>query len=268
MMLYCHMLGGLGNEMFQISTLYALAKDRNQNFCISNKTSTITHRSDEDEWFKTIFRKIPQVSSRPREIDYIFRENGMSIQSFPLRQNMEIFGYFQSDNYFSKYKNEIVELFLDYKNDLNLKEFDKPTIGIHIRRGDYVKLQHAHVVLPVSYYNNALNLMAQKLGFENVQQMNETYTFVIFSDDIDWCKKAFFNNKNVKYMEGNKAVVDLYYMNMCDHNIMANSTFSYWGTYLRDNTDRIIIAPKNWFNPNFRKPSEWQTIYRDDMIVI
>jgi hypothetical protein len=57
-------------------------------------------------------------------------------------------------------------------------------------------------------------------------------------------------------------------MNMCDHNIMANSTYSWFGTYLRDNTNRIIIAPKDWFNPNFRKPSEWQTLYRSDMIVI
>lgn len=267
-MFYAQMLGGLSNCQFIIATLYALAKDRNQPFCISNKTSSITHRDDEDEWFKTIFRKIPQVSSKPREIDSIFRERDMSIQTFPSRQNMEIFGYFQSDQYFSKYKSEIVELFLDYKKELNLKPFQKPTIGIHVRRGDYVQLQHAHVVLPVSYYNDALNLMAKKLGFESVQQMNETYTFVIFSDDIAWCKKAFFNNKNKIYIEGNKAVKDLYLMNMCDHNIMANSTFSWFGTYLRDNTNRIIIAPKNWFNPNFRKPSEWQTIYRSDMLLI
>lgn len=267
-MLYAQVLGGLGNCAFICGTLYALGKDRNQSFCISSKTSSITRREDEDEWFKTIFRKIPQVSSKPLEINSIFRERGMSIQTFPIRQNMEIFGYFQSEEYFKNHKQEIVDLFLDYKKELNLKPFPRPTIGIHVRRGDYVKLQHAHVVLPVSYYNDALNRMAKELGFESVPQMNETYTFVIFSDDIDWCKKAFFNNKNKIYIEGNKAVKDLYLMNMCDHNIMANSTFSWWGTYLRDNTNRIIIAPKNWFNPNFRNPKEWQTIYRSDMIVI
>lgn len=267
-MLYAQVLGGLGNILYIISTLYTLAKDRNQSFCISNKTSSITRRNDEDEWFKTIFRDIPQVQQRPREIDFIFRETGMSIQTFPLKNNMEIFGYFQSDKYFNHRKQEIIELFTNYKNELNLKSFDKPTIGIHVRRGDYVKLQHAHVVLPVSYYNNALNTMANKLGFQNVQQMNDKYTFVLFSDDIEWCKKAFFNNKNIQYMEGNKAVEDLYLMGMCDHNIMANSTFSWWATYLRDNTNRIIIAPKQWFNPNFRNEQDWQTIYRSDMILI
>jgi hypothetical protein len=267
-MLYCQMLGGCGNMFFQISTLYALAKDRNIPFCISSKTSTVTHRDDEDEWFTTIFRNIPQVSQKPPQIKTIFREKNMLIQQFPMRSNMEIFGYFQSDRYFKHRKQEIVELFTEYKKELNLQPFNKPTIGIHVRRGDYVKLQHAHVVLPVSYYNDALNLMGKKLGFQNVPEMNEKYTFVIFSDDIHWCRQAFYNNKNIQFMEGNKAVVDLYYMNMCDHNIMANSTFSWFGSYLRDNTNRIIIAPKNWFNPNFRKPSEWQTIYRDDMIVI
>ena len=261
-------MGGLGNILFIISTLYSLAKDRNQSFCISNKTSTVTHRDDEDEWFSTILKDIPQVQQKPREIDSIFREQGMSIQKFPVRQNMEIFGYFQSDQYFSRHKEEIVDLFTRHKSQLILKPYDKPTIGIHVRRGDYVKLQHAHVVLPVTYYNNALNLMATKLGFESVPQMNEKYTFVLFSDDIEWCKKAFFNNKNVIFMEGNKAIVDLYYMNMCNHNIMANSTFSWWGTYLRDNTNRITVAPKNWFNPSFRKESEWNTPYRSDMIVI
>lgn len=262
------MLGGFGNCAFIISTLYALAKDRNQPFCISDKTSSVTHRDDEDEWFKTIFRKIPQVSQKPKEVDVIFRERNMHIHQFPVRANMEIFGYFQSDQYFAHRKQEIVDLFLEYKQELNLQPYNKPTIGIHVRRGDYVKLQHAHVVLPVSYYNDALNLMAQKLGFSSVPEMNETYTFVLFSDDIPWCRQAFYNNKNIMFMEGNKAVKDLYLMNMCDHNIIANSTYSYWGTYLRDNTNRITIAPKNWFNPNFRKPSEWQTLYRSDMIVI
>jgi len=267
-MLYVQCLGGLGNLLFQISALYALAKEQNQSFCISSKTSTVTHRDDEDEWFSTILQDIPKVSSKPRQIDYIFRERGMNIQTFPIRTNMEIFGYFQSDQYFSKYKTELVELFTKYKSQLNLKQLPEKTIGIHVRRGDYVKLQHAHVVLPVRYYNDALNLMATKLGFENVPQMNNEYTFVLFSDDIDWCRKAFYNNKNIIFMEGHKAVEDLYYMNMCSHNIMANSTFSWWGTYLRDNRNRNIIVPKNWFNPNFRNPQEWQTLYRNDMLLI
>ncbi len=267
-MLYAQMLGGFGNCAFIIGTLYALAKDRNLPFCISNKTSSVTHRPDEDEWFQTIFKNIPQVSSRPRKIDYIFRERGMHIHQFPLRPNMEIFGYFQSEQYFKHRKQEIIDLFNEYKAQLNLQPYATNTIGIHIRRGDYLTLQHAHVLQPVSYYNDALTLMAQKLGFDTVQQMNQEYTFVIFSDDIPWCKQAFATNKNIMYMEGNNAITDLYYMNMCDHNIMANSSYSWWGTYLRDNTNRITIAPKNWFNPNFRKSSEWQTIYRDDMIVI
>jgi len=261
-------MGGLGNILFITGTIYALAKDRNLPFCISPKTSSVTHRDDEDEWFSTILKDVPKSNERPREIDFIFRERNMEIQQFPIRPNMEIFGYFQSDQYFSHHKQEIVDLFTSYKKQLNLEEFNKPTIGIHVRRGDYMKLQHAHVVLPVSYYNDALHLMAEKLGFESIPQMNEKYTFVIFSDDISWCRQAFFNNKNIIFMEGNKAVEDLYYMNMCSHNIIANSTFSWWGTYLRDTTNRITIAPKNWFNPNFRNPQEWKTLYRNDMIIL
>lgn len=267
-MLFCNMMGGLGNLLFQIATLYSLAKDRDEVFCISNKTNSITHREDEDEWFKTILKEIPQVPFRPRQIDSIFREKGMNIQQFPLSRNLEIFGYFQSDIYFRHNKNKIVELFTKYKNELNLKPYDKPTIGVHVRRGDYVNLQHAHVVLPVSYYNNALLTMSKKLGFDSIKELNEKYRIVVFSDDISWCKQAFNNIKNIQFMEGNKAVEDLYLMNMCDHNIMANSTFSWWGTYLNNKNDKIVIAPKQWFNPKFRKEEEWQTLYRDDMILL
>lgn len=267
-MLYAQMQGGIGNCCFIIATIYALAKDRNQLFYISNKTSSITSRKEESEWFETIFKNIPQTNTKPKEINYIFREKDMKIQTFPMQPNMEIFGYFQSDQYFSHRKEEIIHLFTAYQKTLNLTQFNYPTIGIHVRRGDYIKLQHAHVVLPVDYYNRALETLRQKLGFQTVQQMNQQYTFVLFSDDIEWCKQAFATNTNIQYMEGNRAIEDLYYMNMCNHNIIANSTFSYWGTYLRDNTNRITIAPKQWFNPKFRSPSEWQTLYRSDMTII
>jgi hypothetical protein len=267
-MLYAQPLGGLGNILFIVATLYALAKDRNQPYFILNKTSSITRRDDEKKWFSTILKNIPQVEKRPSEIDHIFREASMYIQKFPVRQNMEIFGYFQSEEYFSKYKQEIIKLFTDYKKELNLKPFNKLTIGIHVRRGDYINLQHAHTLLSVEYYNNALVTMAQKLKFNTVQEMNNVYTFVIFSDDIEWCKKAFFNNKNIIYMQDNDTITDLYYMNMCNHNIIANSTYSWWGTYLRNITNQITIAPKKWFNSDFRNPNEWQTIYRSDMIIL
>jgi hypothetical protein len=80
-----------------------------------------------------------------------------------------------------------------------------------------------------------------------VESMEEEFAFVIFSDDIPWCKTIFGDGENVFYMEKNKDLYDLCMMTLCDHNIIANSTFSWWGAWLNNNKNKKVISPFHWF---------------------
>jgi len=275
-MLYSKLLGGLGNEMFIVANLFALSKDRNVEYCVSNKTESITHRKDEDEWLKTVLRDVKTVSKRPSQIKHLYRERGFAHQKIPNPNGipLEISGYWQTEKYFKHRRQEIIDLFTGYKKDnldrlLQILSWDK-TIAIHVRRGDYLKLQHAHVVQTIEYFQTALQKIMEKLNYESLQNMNKDYKIIIFSDDINWCKNnEFFKSlENKKFIINTKTIEDMYLMSMCSHNIISNSTFSWWGSWLNENPNKIVVAPKLWFNPNYMKPELWQDIYTEEMIIV
>jgi hypothetical protein len=96
-------------------------------------------------------------------------------------------------------------------------------------------LQNYHPIQTIEYYQNAIKI----IGEEN--------HFVIFSDDIKWCEENFNFLKNKTFISGNTDYEDLYLMSMCKHNIIANSTFSWWGGWLNCNIDKKVIIPSKWF---------------------
>lgn len=272
-MLFSQLLGGLGNQLFIISNLYSLSLDRNKNYCITNYTNSCTKRKEETMWLNTIFKNIKKVETRPLEIKARYSEKGMNYQYIPkTSKGLELYGYWQSPKYFNHNKKKIIQMFTNYKKEI-LEDlykyfiFKKKTISIHVRRADYLKLQHAHVVQTETYYENSINKICEIL---NIDKLNNDYTFVIFSDDITWCKesKIFQKLKNKHFMVTNCALYDLYLMSMCDHNIIANSTFSWWGAYLNENENKKVVAPKNWFNINYMKEEKWRDIYTDKMILM
>lgn len=128
----------------------------------------------------------------------------------------------------------------------------KVTVSIHIRRGDYLSQQFSAGFgncCPLAYYREAIHYMKTYL---------DDITFVLFSDDMDWVKMNLPLD-NAIYVDHNHGVdswQDMYLMSMCQHNIIANSTFSWWGAWLNDNTDKIVIAPKRW----------WSSIENDDVV--
>ena len=109
------------------------------------------------------------------------------------------------------------------------------TVSLHVRRTDYVNLQNYHPIAAIQYYKDALDLI-------------EHDKVVVFSDDINWCKKNFKFN-NMVFIEGNSNIEDLYLMSMCNNNVIANSSFSWWAAWLNKNEYKKIVAPKVWFGP-------------------
>lgn len=170
----------------------------------------------------------------------------------PNKKNLMLIGFYQSEKYFDA---DLAEYHLQPRNELfqTVRSAGKEFLhlhnitAIHVRRGDYLERTDHHPVLPHEYYRDAIIKMYQKHGTQT--------NFVFFSDDIAWCKDAF-QGPRFHFAEGNSPVVDLYLMAMCKHHIIANSSFSWWGSWLRrlfrhnDQPHTIIAPPQNkWFGP-------------------
>ena len=274
-MIYSQLLGGIGNILFIATTAQSHAIDNNTTSCFSQNTQSITKRKQESDWFKTILRKFEFVDRKP-QIKFIYREPGFLYKKIPYQEggNLELAGYFQSEKYFNHNRQAIVDLICDYKYeiqdklDIYFEGIENEKIAIHFRRGDYLHLQHAHVVQKIEYYQKSLERMAEEFGLE-FNQLNYNFDFVIFSDDIEYCKEIplFKQFKNFHFMDSVESdVEELYLMSMCNHFIIANSTFSWWGAYLCQDKDKVVIAPSAWFAG--KGPPKWNTIYTDEMIVI
>jgi hypothetical protein len=120
------------------------------------------------------------------------------------------------------------------------------TVGVHIRRGDYINDKHTqkfHGNCGKDYYLEAI---------KKIKQEKKDITFIFFSDDIDWVKKNFENiSSSVLYVDENKdseSWKDMLLMSYCNHQIIANSSFSWWAAWLNANPDKIVIAPQKWYN--------------------
>lgn len=157
-----------------------------------------------------------------------------------------LIGYWQSESYFAEIKEQIRKDFtfplLDVANQLIADQISNTNaISIHIRMGDYLNHPLHGGICTKEFYLRAIDIIKDKV--ENPQ-------FFVFSNEIDWCK----NNlplANAVYIGGNdgeNSYRDMQLMSMCKHNIIANSSFSWWGAWLNGNTDKIVIAPAKWFN--------------------
>ena len=167
-------------------------------------------------------------------------------------------GYWQNELYFSNIRevllrelspiNSMNDLGCDYLEPINKCN----SVSLHVRRGDYLNLKNINV-LDVDYYMKAV---------EYIRKSIEKPTFFIFSDDLDWCKKSLGFLDGCIYVDRTQTEIDdLKLMSFCRHNITANSSFSWWGAWLNQNPNKIIIAPKGWLlndtGSNNIIPSDW-----------
>jgi len=260
MNVFVNLKGGLGNQLFQISTLLAYCWENNYNpiiIPIKNSPSVFENRKT---YWKDYLRKL-KIYFIKKTIDkyYIYKDpcyNYTKIPKINNNNNINILcldGFFCSYKYFNKYILKLREFYIPPDSDIiNLKKkykhiFDENNynISLHIRRGDYLKLQHHHIVLDMNYYDNALKYILEKT------KQKKNRIFNIFSEDITWCKKNFRKYSDIKfnYFESEKDYNEIYMMSFCKSFVVANSTFSWWGCYLAKNRDYIVF-PKKWFVKN------------------
>ncbi|MGL5933407.1 MAG: alpha-1,2-fucosyltransferase [Cetobacterium sp.] len=158
-------------------------------------------------------------------------------------------GYWQSEEYFQNIKEEILKdfTFPEIEDENNLKFLKNieltNSVSIHIRRGDYVGHPQLDGLAPIEYYQSAIKYIKKNI---------ENPIFYIFSNDLDWCKENLDLNQNecilVEGNGGEKSYIDIQLMSKCKHNIIPNSSFSWWGAWLNQNKNKIVIAPERWFS--------------------
>ncbi len=244
--------GGLGNQMFQWAFGYAMEKKTKKK--VAFDLSWFQKADDKD--FKGTKRALDlqnfnldlvvESCEKFRET-YEKRENIYEPALFRKCGKRKFIGYFQCEKYFEKYRKEILEHFklktpLDEKNEKMLEEIKSVNaVSLHIRRGDYLTFYEVYSKCTTDYYTKAMEYIAKRVDNPH---------FFIFSDDISWVKKYLKMDYPFTVVDINtseNAVFDLELMKNCKHNIIANSTFSWWGAWLNENPHKIVIAPKQWF---------------------
>jgi hypothetical protein len=182
------------------------------------------------------------------------------------KKNIYLYGNWQSEKYFKNIKDIIIKDFslkreMTEKTKYFLSKIKKSeSVSIHIRRGDYVKnikTKEYHGICSLDYYKKAIKLTEEKI---------KNPVFFVFSDDIEWVKNNLKTKNPLTFVSGNNMpdYEEMVLMSKCDHNIIANSSFSWWGAWLNSNPNKIVIAPKKWYNAPVETkdliPNKWITI--------
>jgi len=280
MMITCNLMGGLGNQIFQIfATISYSIKVKNKLKFLNVSTLGGGSTTIRNTFWNSFFIKLKPflIDTIPQPI-HVIREKDFTFEELPLYEmigrNCLIFGYFQSYRYFhenykiicriiglEKMKDDVLQ-----KLTLN-NEYLKNCISLHFRLGDYKKLQHFHPLSTYDYYKNSLNFIKNKT--------TESYNILYFCEDTDiddvmrtinMLEKEF---TDYKFIRGDNTLEDwqqLLFMSCCHHNIIANSSFSWWAAYFNSWSDKIICYPSVWFgeiaknNTKDLCPREWNRI--------
>jgi hypothetical protein len=226
-------MGRLGNQLFQYASTRGIASNNDFQYSLSTGDAGVENLIEKYFYLKNVFTYVKN------EKNFVEKKHNFDEELFNnCEDKINLIGYFQTDKYFNHIKKELIDdLIFKKKYDLPCENY----ISMHIRRTDYLNQQEHFPVIPIEYYHQALDKISSNLKI------------VIFSDDIEWCKK----NITADFYIGNNSPDEaLYLMTKANHNIIANSSFSWWGAWLNKNPDKLVVAPKIWFGPSSTNNNE------------
>lgn len=254
-MIITKLQGGLANQIFQWAYAKNLSTKWNMPLILDtsfyNNQIGLTPRKFSLDHFENMeYELLSDNLSLISNKKFTRFIDGSDIKYDP-SMNYYLDGYWQSEDLFKENEKVIRESLKpseSKQNSLNKTPLiDCNNVSIHIRRTDYLTSNGFHPVQSIDYYKNALDLIS-----------DWDYIFV-FSDDIQWCKDNL-QFKNMIFMSGFTDVEDIWLQSMCKNNIIANSSFSWWGAWLNENPNKKVIAPLNWFGSQSSDnivPSSW-----------
>jgi len=273
-MITCTFAGGLGNNIFQLATLYNLHKKYNVDYVIPS----YVNRSTAEYYKQSSILEIDRLFDTTFNIGdlnlpvYIHTDMNGGLFEFteiPFKDNTCYKGYFQSDKYFKDF-DIIQEFCLNKKIESDLRDkydflFKKQTIAVHCRlAGDRIEsqVQHYHKTVSLDYYKKAIEIITG-MGADL-----SNYNILLFSDNIF---SAIEITKDLGYnfipIMNSDNVEDFIMMSLCDYNIIGNSTYTWWSAYFNKNAKKIIAPKSEWFGPGYKHfniddlfPKKWITI--------
>lgn len=293
-MIIVELNGGLGNQMFQYAFARSLSLSLNEPLAFDTKKlySRNTHNGLElNKAFnidirEAILKDLKSILGLQanRFLKYILTNRKISnlVRSRYIKEphfhywngaknlvgSNYLVGYWQSEKYFKSHET-IIRSDFNFKSSLSnedakiIEDISKhDSISLHVRRGDYIsnpKASSTHGLCSIDYYSKALKLVTEHLTNPKV---------FIFSDDISWVKHNLRSEYDFRYVihnSGDQSFNDMRLMSLCQHNIIANSTFSWWAAWLNANSNKIVVAPKNWFADLSYCPND---LYCDGWMVI
>lgn len=223
-------VGRMGNFLFELATCIGYSLKHDLDF-------TVPFTTTDNFWSPIYLTKLQNPNWNPSLEKIDLWESSHGYEELPFddswrNKNIIIQGYRQSWRYFDEYRNELIYLFgFPYE--------EKPICSIHARYGDYLHLRDKHIIINEKYLSDAMALMKEKTGIDR---------FKVFSDDIKHFQKELGHLYDFEYSTNKDEMSDLVEIACCSHNINSSSTFSWWGSYLNRNENKVVITPQEWFN--------------------
>ncbi|MDU6855739.1 MAG: alpha-1,2-fucosyltransferase [Clostridiales bacterium] len=292
-MIFIEVIGGLGNQMFQYALYEKLkrcyGKDevrlhigrfkeiRDNNGYELERVFSVKEGEDFSPIVMQLIDDKMDLFTRVRRKLFGFKRSYFmegedlsfkkNILSLKLDKDIYLRGLWQSEYYFKDIRQELLNIFEfeSIEDDENKRILDlmrkSNSVSIHIRRGDYINNSIYQEMLggvcDTNYYNQAI---------AKIEEIIDAPHFFVFSDDINWARESLpiLRQHMVEYIDWNKGLkshIDMQLMSCCKNNIIANSTFSWWGAWLNQNENKVVIAPKIWFKTKKVNrdiiPKEW-----------
>lgn len=278
-MITCNLVGGLGNQLFQIFTTLSYAIKTKEKFVFLNSETvgSGTTKVRNTYWNNLLYKlKYFLIYDFPnylliKEKDFIFNDIISEIINNKMNNNNTcLYGYFQSYKYFQD-NYELIYKMLDIekqkeKVSKSYSEFNlKNTVSMHFRIGDYKSFPNIYKILNYEYYEKALSyIQKHNFIFLNILIFCEEEDLDEVNIIIEKLKNKFCDNSFSRASNNLKDWEQMLLMSCCNYNIIANSSFSWWGAYLNTNSDKIVCYPKTWFVNNTDTsdlcPLEWKKI--------
>jgi|UniRef100_A0A6C0CBU4 hypothetical protein len=279
-MIYIEIMGGLGNQLFQIFCGIAYSFENRIPFKISASKFDLVSPHDSNSkrptYWGNFLSNLSVFTYQQQLTIPTYREESFKYKTIPhISEDFKLCGYYQSYKYFDTYFNQICRLInLEHKRTTVKDKYkyyfnNTKTISMHFRIGDSIKNPDFHIIMKVEYFSNALKFII------NQEKHIKNFDILYFSEEIDkntvkiMIAKLKLEFSQCNFIQCSFDVPDweqLLLMSVCHHNIIANSTFSWWGAYFNNNIDKIVCYPSQWFGKKYNIdtselcPENWNKI--------